>query len=165
MLVISQAPWGLNTLDGDTTGLIRAAKRRLEDELPPLVLLPLADPVTTAPDEQAIEAALGALAQKASVYLAGAAQVKTRAAGQAQNVAYLFDPDGRRLLRTPKIAPRPQQPGDVALTWADLTRARAELGYNPTTALHTGLTAMWRWYSTQTASAPPSSIDSRGGVQ
>ena len=67
--------------------------------------------------------------------------------------------------RTPKIAPRPQQPGDVALTWADLTRARAELGYNPTTALHTGLTAMWRWYSTQTASAAPSSIDPRGGVQ
>ena len=65
MLVISQAPWGLDTLDGDTAGLIRAAKRRLEDELPPLVLLPLADPVAAAPDEQTVEDALGALAQQA----------------------------------------------------------------------------------------------------
>ncbi|MCX8232123.1 MAG: hypothetical protein OTJ45_09915, partial [Alphaproteobacteria bacterium] len=90
---------------GDTVGLIRASKRRLEDDLPPLVLLPLADPVTTAPGEQAIEAALSDLAQRASVYLAGAAQVKISRSGQAQNVAYLFDPDGLRLLRTPKIAP------------------------------------------------------------
>jgi len=105
MLVISQALWGLDTLAGDTATLIRAAKRRLEDDLPPLVLLPLADPAPVTPDETAIEAALGAVAQKESIYLAGAAQVATASAGQAQSIAYLFGPDGTRLLRTPKISP------------------------------------------------------------
>jgi len=105
MLVISQAPWGLETLAGDTAAHIRAAKRRLEDDLPPLVLLPIADPAPVNPDEHAIEAALGALAQEEAIYLGGAALVTTASAGQAQSIAYLFGPDGTRLLRTPKISP------------------------------------------------------------
>jgi len=58
----------------------------------------LADPAPVTPDETAIEAALGAVAQKESIYLAGAAQVATASAGQAQSIAYLFGPDGTRLL-------------------------------------------------------------------
>jgi predicted amidohydrolase len=49
--------------------------------------------------------ALSEAAQAAGVYLAGAAQVVTSATGHPQSVAYLFGPDGTRLLRTPKIAP------------------------------------------------------------
>lgn len=103
MLVISQTPWAPDTLEGDTAALIRASKRRLEDDLPPLVLLPLADPAAR-PDEAVLEAALSALAQNESVYLAGAAQV-TLASGQPHSIGYLFGPDGKRQLRTPKISP------------------------------------------------------------
>ena len=35
------------------------------------------------------------------------------------------------------------QPGDVDRTWADLTRARAELGYAPSTPFAEGLRAQW----------------------
>lgn len=41
------------------------------------------------------------------------------------------------------IEPAPPQAGDVERTWADLARARAELGYAPTTALREGLERQW----------------------
>jgi len=41
---------------------------------------------------------------------------------------------------------KPPQPGDVNRTFADITRARRELGYNPTTDLHTGLTRFVEWF-------------------
>lgn len=41
------------------------------------------------------------------------------------------------------IEPAPPQAGDVERTWADLTRARAELGYAPTTGLREGLERQW----------------------
>lgn len=39
----------------------------------------------------------------------------------------------------------PEQPGDVTQTWADITRARAELDYEPTTPLAEGLARQWAW--------------------
>jgi UDP-glucuronate 4-epimerase len=41
---------------------------------------------------------------------------------------------------------RPAQPGDVARTFADLTRARTELGYTPKTSLAEGLRQFVEWY-------------------
>jgi len=41
---------------------------------------------------------------------------------------------------------RPAQPGDVARTYADLTRARAELGYVPKVTLADGLKQFVEWY-------------------
>jgi UDP-glucuronate 4-epimerase len=38
------------------------------------------------------------------------------------------------------------QPGDVPLTYADVSRARAELGYAPSTDLAAGLARFWAWY-------------------
>ncbi len=105
MLVIFQEAWGLETLETQMRVQIRAAKRRLEDDAPPLVLLPLANPVEDTPDEGAFAQGLGALASAEQIYLAAAGQVMTDTSGQAQTVAYLFDPDGNRLLRTPKISP------------------------------------------------------------
>jgi nucleoside-diphosphate-sugar epimerase len=46
----------------------------------------------------------------------------------------------------PKVEQLPMQPGDVMVTNADLTRARAELGYEPQTSLRKGLENMWAWY-------------------
>jgi UDP-glucuronate 4-epimerase len=42
-----------------------------------------------------------------------------------------------------EIEPAPPQAGDVERTWADLARARAELGYAPATALREGLERQW----------------------
>lgn len=47
--------------------------------------------------------------------------------------------------REPRIRRLPPRPGDVAHTWADLVRARAELGYQPQTAFEEGLARQWAW--------------------
>lgn len=47
--------------------------------------------------------------------------------------------------REPIIDRRPMQPGDVERTWADLTRSRAELGYNPRTAVREGIARQFAW--------------------
>lgn len=43
----------------------------------------------------------------------------------------------------PRVEQKPTQPGDVERTWADLQRARAELGYSPSTALADGIAQQW----------------------
>ncbi|MEK6797612.1 MAG: GDP-mannose 4,6-dehydratase [Planctomycetota bacterium] len=43
------------------------------------------------------------------------------------------------------IDPQPRQPGDVDRTFADLTRAQAELGFHPRTDLKTGLEKFVQW--------------------
>ncbi|HED53490.1 MAG TPA: NAD-dependent epimerase/dehydratase family protein [Phycisphaerales bacterium] len=47
--------------------------------------------------------------------------------------------------KEPEIRREPMQPGDVERTWADLTRARAELGYAPKTSIRQGLEQQWSW--------------------
>jgi UDP-glucuronate 4-epimerase len=42
-----------------------------------------------------------------------------------------------------RISPKPMQPGDVQRTWADLTRSRAELGYQAVTNLADNLRVQW----------------------
>jgi len=39
----------------------------------------------------------------------------------------------------------PDQPGDVKQTWADLTRSRAEIGYNPKVSFAEGVARQWEW--------------------
>lgn len=46
--------------------------------------------------------------------------------------------------RTPMIERRPMQPGDVDRTFADLTRSRAELDYQPATAFAEGVRRQWQ---------------------
>jgi UDP-glucuronate 4-epimerase len=46
---------------------------------------------------------------------------------------------GRVVGRPLKVRHEPRQRGDVGRTWGDLTRARAELGYEPTVDLETGI--------------------------
>lgn len=56
----------------------------------------------------------------------------------------------RALGRKAKINQLPEQPGDVPLTCADITKARKLLGYNPTTPLAAGLPKFIEWFrSTQ----------------
>ncbi len=52
---------------------------------------------------------------------------------------------GVALGKTPRIERMPEQPGDVRQTFADISRARAELGYNPGTPLAVGLSRFVEW--------------------
>ncbi len=47
--------------------------------------------------------------------------------------------------KSPDIRTAPMQPGDVDRTYADLTRSKAELGFQPTTAFEEGLRRQWAW--------------------
>jgi len=44
---------------------------------------------------------------------------------------------------------QPDQPGDVPVTYADVGRARADLGYAPTTPVAEGLPRFWDWLRTR----------------
>lgn len=50
--------------------------------------------------------------------------------------------------RRAKINRLPEQPGDVPLTCADISKARKLLGYNPTTKLAAGLPKFIEWFRT-----------------
>ena len=50
---------------------------------------------------------------------------------------------------TPTIEHLPHQPGDVTLTWADLSRARETLGYDPQVGLEDGLRRTIEWMRDQ----------------
>lgn len=52
---------------------------------------------------------------------------------------------GAALGKTPRIERRPPAPGDVPLTYADIRRARAELGYDPQVPLAEGLRRYVAW--------------------
>jgi UDP-glucuronate 4-epimerase len=43
----------------------------------------------------------------------------------------------------------PEQPGDVPLTCADISKARRLLGYNPTMKLRNGLPKFVEWFRAQ----------------
>ena len=55
---------------------------------------------------------------------------------------------GEALGITPVIDPQPEQPGDVRQTYADITRAREELGYAPSTPFREGLKRYVEWMRT-----------------
>jgi UDP-glucuronate 4-epimerase len=53
---------------------------------------------------------------------------------------------GEALGKPPQIQRLPEQPGDVRQTFADISRARAELGYSPSTPFRDGLDRFVAWY-------------------
>jgi UDP-glucuronate 4-epimerase len=62
-------------------------------------------------------------------------------------VAQLERATGKKAIRDPK----PLQPGDVPLTWADVTKAGRLLGYRPATRLEQGLEKFVAWYRSAAA--------------
>jgi UDP-glucuronate 4-epimerase len=46
----------------------------------------------------------------------------------------------------PKMELLPMQPGDVPATYADVAKARAKLGFEPTTPIAKGIPAFTDWY-------------------
>jgi len=61
-------------------------------------------------------------------------------------LAALIEAIGRALGRRPRIERRPEQPGDVPVTYADISRARAELDYRPQVDLPEGLARFVDWF-------------------
>ncbi len=55
---------------------------------------------------------------------------------------------GEALGKTPIIDRQPEQPGDVRQTYADVTRAAAEFGYNPSTPFREGIARFVQWFRT-----------------
>ncbi len=50
---------------------------------------------------------------------------------------------------------KPEQPGDVRTTYADITKARTLLGYRPATAIDAGIEAFVNWHETSNIFAKP----------
>ena len=53
--------------------------------------------------------------------------------------------------RAARIERLPLQPGDVPVTYADITNAARDLGYHPTTEVRDGIGRFWDWYRTRPA--------------
>jgi UDP-glucuronate 4-epimerase len=62
----------------------------------------------------------------------------------SQLVSGIEEATGKRAVRDPQ----PLQPGDVPLTWADVSKAAEHLGYKPSTPLKEGLKKFVAWYRT-----------------
>ena len=60
----------------------------------------------------------------------------------AELIQLLEDVTGRKAIRTQK----PPQPGDVPITWADISKSSRLLGYRPSTPLEDGLKKFVAWY-------------------
>jgi UDP-glucuronate 4-epimerase len=58
---------------------------------------------------------------------------------------------GRELGKEPRVRRLAIQPGDVPVTYADISRARRELGYDPQTRVAVGIARFVRWYTEQRA--------------
>ncbi len=65
--------------------------------------------------------------------------------GSRVSLREVFDLIGRVSGRTVTIDHQPTQKGDMRDTYADTSRARADLGFVPSVTLEEGLRAMWQW--------------------
>jgi len=61
------------------------------------------------------------------------------------SLAELIAEIGRQCGVEPILDRRPLQPGDVLITYADVSKARAELGYEPRTAIEDGIARFLAW--------------------
>jgi UDP-glucuronate 4-epimerase len=54
----------------------------------------------------------------------------------------------KSLGKTANIDRQPAQPGDVPITYADISKARAKLGYNPSVKIDVGIPKFVEWFLT-----------------
>ncbi|KAF0178113.1 MAG: UDP-N-acetylglucosamine 4-epimerase [Limisphaerales bacterium] len=68
--------------------------------------------------------------------------------GESQTVRldYLISLLEKSLGRTANIDRQPPQPGDVPITYADISKARAKLGYNPSVKIEAGIPKFVEWF-------------------
>ena len=68
--------------------------------------------------------------------------------GESQTVRldYLISLLEKSLGKQAEIDRQPPQPGDVPITYADISKARAKLGYNPTVKIEAGIPKFVEWF-------------------
>ena len=90
--------------------------------------------------DDAVQGTLGALSRVHGygIYNIG----ESRTVALSQLIQTLEEECGRNA----KLEYLPEQPGDVKQTYADIRKARKELGYNPKTEIREGLARFVRWY-------------------
>lgn len=68
--------------------------------------------------------------------------------GESQTVRldYLISLLEKSLGKAANIDRQPPQPGDVPITYADISKARAKLGYNPTVKIEVGIPKFVEWF-------------------
>ena len=72
---------------------------------------------------------------------------------ETTSLSELVDQIGAVCGRAPVLDRQPLQPGDVLITFADVSKARAKLGYQPTTPVAEGLRRYVAWYRSQPEAA------------
>jgi UDP-glucuronate 4-epimerase len=87
---------------------------------------------------------------KASLFRDGLAPYEVFNLGnhQAENLMDMIGTLAATLGVTPRTELLPLQPGDVEATYADITLARAKLGFTPTTSIAQGIPRFVDWYRT-----------------
>jgi UDP-glucuronate 4-epimerase len=70
------------------------------------------------------------------------------------SLAELVETVERVVGRTAVIDRQPHQPGDVPVTYANIDRARALYGYQPTTRPDAGIARYWAWCQARGAAGP-----------
>jgi UDP-glucuronate 4-epimerase len=68
-----------------------------------------------------------------------------------------------RLGVSPRVRERPMQPGDVDRTWADVSRARTELGWEPAVDIDRGLDLFVDWFVRRRAASGSRDTATGGG--
>ncbi len=87
---------------------------------------------------QGVVACLGFEGEKCEVFNLGESQTTT--------LAEIIAAIERALGKKAVIHKMPEQPGDVPLTFADIGKARAQLGYDPRTQIAEGIPKFVEWY-------------------
>ena len=57
--------------------------------------------------------------------------------------------------KEPKLDHQPMQPGDVPITYADVSKAKSEIGYDPQTNVREGLERFFAWFQSRNNAADP----------
>ncbi|WP_446830122.1 nitrilase-related carbon-nitrogen hydrolase [Candidatus Foliamicus sp.] len=107
MLIISQTAWSAGDAAALATNIHNAMEqvrqRQLDALDEPLLLLPQAEPADEAPEQSALLAALGEIAARESILLAGAAPMMSK--DGVVTIGFLMSAGGEALLAAPKISP------------------------------------------------------------
>ncbi len=76
--------------------------------------------------------------------------------GESQTVRldYLISLLEKSLGKTANIDRQPPQPGDVPITYADISKARTKLGYHPTVKIEAGIPKFVEWFVNKTTFSP-----------
>jgi UDP-glucuronate 4-epimerase len=95
--------------------------------------------------EDIVDGILGAL-QRTNDSVGGGYRVYNLGGSQPIELRALIAALEKATGREAKIERKPEQPGDVPRTWADVGRAEAELGYRPNVSIEQGLERFVAWF-------------------